>query len=161
MTRDTQFQIEAEQLGCSFQGEIKKGGNYAPLIRVGPMIYLSGQISRVSDVVVVTGAAGAQASLQDAQKAAKVCALRALALLQAALGTLAHIEAIARVTVFTQSAPDFTQQSEVADAASDLLVRVLGSAGQHARTSVGVLQLPKNATVEIDMMVVAAAQPAH
>ncbi|MEO5738782.1 MAG: RidA family protein, partial [Variovorax sp.] len=60
-----------------------------------------------------------------------------------------------RVTVYTQSTPDFAQQSEVADAASELLHRVFGEAGMHTRTSVGVYSLPKNATVELDMIVAA------
>lgn len=119
MSRDARFEEQAQALGYRFDGEIKIGGNYVPLVRDGHHIYLSGQIPRVGDTVVVTGAAGAGASLADAQKAAKVCAMRALALLQRAVGSL--------------------------DA-------VLGDAGAHTRTSVGVLQLPKNATVEVDLI---------
>ena len=88
MSRDARFQEQAQALGYSFDGEIKIGGNYVPLVRDGHHIYLSGQIPRVGDTVVVTGAAGAGASLADAQKAAKVCAMRALALLQRSLGSL-------------------------------------------------------------------------
>jgi len=157
MSRDARFQEQAQALGYSFDGEIKIGGNYVPLVRDGHHIYLSGQIPRVCDTVVVTGAAGASASLADAQKAAKVCAMRALALLQRALGSLDAVEAILRITVYVQSAPTFTQQSEVADGASDLLFAVLGDAGAHTRTSVGVLQLPKNATVEVDLIATVAA----
>ena len=84
-----------------------------------------------------------------------VRALRALALLQRSLGSLDQVRAILKVNVFTQAAEDFTQLSEVADAASALLHEVLGSqAGAHARTSVGVYQLPKNATVELDLVAV-------
>ena len=155
MSRDARFQQQAQALGYSFDGEIKIGGNYVPLVRDGHHIYLSGQIPRVGDSVVVTGAAGAGASLADAQKAAQVCAMRALASLQRALGTLDAVQSILRITVYVQSAPGFTQQSEVADGASDLLFTVLGDAGAHTRTSVGVLQLPKNATVEVDMVATA------
>ena len=91
-------------------------------------------------------------TLNHAQLAAKVCAMRALALLQRELGSLEKVRQILRVTVYTQSAPDFTQQSEVADAASELLHSVLGEPGKHTRTSVGVYQLPKNASVELDLM---------
>ena len=152
MTRDSRFKVEANALGYDFDGEIKIGGNYVSLIRDGNHVYVSGQIPRVGDTVVVTGAAGASTTLQQAQVAAKVCAMRALALLQRSLGSLDGIEAVLRITVYVQSAPSFTQQSEVADGASELLFRVLGEAGAHTRTSVGVLQLPKNATVELDLI---------
>ena len=154
MSRDARFEEQAQALGYRFDGEIKIGGNYVPLVRDGHHIYLSGQIPRVGDTVVVTGAAGAGAgaSLADAQKAAKVCAMRALALLQRAVGSLDAVQSILRISVYVQSAPTFTQQSEVADGASEVLFAVLGEAGAHTRTSVGVLQLPKNATVEVDLI---------
>ena len=152
MSRDARFEEQAQALGYRFDGEIKMGGNYVPLVRDSHAVYLSGQILRVGGTVVVTGAAGADASLADAQKAAKVCAMRALALLQRAVGSLDAVQSILRITVYLQSAPTFTQQSEVADGASEVLFAVLGDAGAHTRTSVGVLQLPKNATVEVDLI---------
>jgi len=155
MSRDERFTQEAQALGYSFDGEIKIGGNYVPLVRDGHQIYVSGQIPRVGDQVIVTGAVGAEVSLERAQLAAKVCAMRALALLQRSLGSLEQVRAMLRITVYVQSAAGFTQQSEVADGASDLLFRVLGPAGAHTRTSVGVLQLPKNASVEVDLIAAA------
>jgi len=154
MSRDTAFNQAAAALGYSFDGDIKLGGNYVPLARDGHHVYVSGQVPRVGDRVVVTGRAGAEVTLAQAQLAAKVCALRALALLQRSLGSLEAVRAILKVNVYTQSSADFTQQSEVADAASELLHAVLGPAGAHARTSVGVFQLPKNATVELDLVAV-------
>ena len=150
---DTKFLEQAQQLGYSFDGEIKIGGNYVPLVRDGHHLYVSGQIPRVGNTVVVTGPVGAAVSLIDAQKAAKVCVMRSLALLQRALGSLTHIQSVPRITVYVQSTPNFIQQSEVADGASEVLFQVLGAqAGAHSRTSVGVLQLPKNAAVEIDLI---------
>jgi enamine deaminase RidA (YjgF/YER057c/UK114 family) len=157
MSRDERFQQAAAALGYAFDGEIKIGGHYVPLVRNGRDIYLSGQIPRVGDTVVVTGRAGAGVTLAQAQHAAQVCALRALALLQRALGSLDQVAAILRITVYVQCSDDFTQHSEVADGASDLLYQVLGAAGAHTRTSVGVLQLPKNATVEMDMVACAVS----
>ncbi len=158
MTADDLFAEQAQLLGYSFDGEIKIGGNYVPLVRDGHHLYVSGQIPRVGNTVVVTGAVGAEVSLVDAQKAAKVCVMRGLALLQRALGSLEHIQSVPRITVYVQSASTFTQQSEVADGASEVLFQVLGpQAGAHSRTSVGVLQLPKNAAVEIDL--IASVQP--
>ncbi len=155
MSPDHRFDTEAAALGCRFDGEIRIGGHYVPVVRDGRQLYVSGQIPRVGDTVVVTGAAGAAVTLADAQRAAQICAMRALALLQRTLGSLERIRALPRITVYVQSAPGFTQQSEVADGASDLLFRVLGEAGAHTRSSVGVLQLPKNATVELDLIATA------
>ena len=160
-SRDQAFTAAAQALGYAFDGDIKLGGHYAPLVRHNDLIYISGQVPRVQDTVVVTGRAGAAVSLAQAQVGAKVCALRALALLQRALGSLEHVRAILRVNVYVQCSEDFTQQSEVADAASDLLVSVLGPDGAHARTSVGVFQLPKNATVELDLIAVAQEPVQH
>lgn len=149
---DARFQDESVRLGYRLDGEIRIGGNYTPLVQDGHSIYVSGQIPRVGQTVVVTGAAGSDVSLAQAQHAAQVCVMRALALLQRHLGSLERLRAVPRMQVYVQSAPGFTQQSEVADAASELLHRVLEAAGVHARTSVGVLQLPKNATVEVDLI---------
>ena len=151
-SRDQLFNQQASALGYSFDGEIKIGGNYVPLLQDGKHIYISGQIPRVGNEVVVTGAAGSDVTLLDAQKAAKISVMRALALLQKHLGTLDAVKSVLRITVYVQSASTFTQQSEVADGASEVLYAVFGIDGVHTRTSVGVLQLPKNATVEIDMI---------
>lgn len=151
MSRDERFRQAAERLGHRFDGELIAGGHYVPVVRHGDVAYVSGQVPRVGSTVVVTGAVGASVSLEQARTGAAICTMRALALLKQSLGSLDAIGGILRVGVFVQSAPAFTQQSEVADAASDLLVEVLGPAGAHARTSVGVLQLPKNASVEVEV----------
>ena len=156
MSRDALFQQATAALGCSFEGEIRIGGNYVPLLRDGDTLYLSGQVPRVGSEVVVTGRAGADVSLAEAQRAAKICVLRALALLQRELGSLERVRQILRVTVYVQCTQDFTQQSEVADGASGLLYSILDAAGGHTRTAVGVLQLPKNATVELDLIAAVA-----
>lgn len=152
-SRDQLFNQQASALGYSFDGEIKIGGNYVPLLQEGKHIYISGQIPRVGNDVVVTGAAGSDVTLLDAQKAAKISVMRALALLKNLLGTLAAVKTVLRINVYVQSAATFTQQSEVADGASEILYAVFGKVGVHTRTSVGVFQLPKDATVEIDMIV--------
>jgi enamine deaminase RidA (YjgF/YER057c/UK114 family) len=156
MSRDQRFNDAAQQLGFIVDGEIKIGGNYVPWTRHGDLVHIAGQIPRIGDTVKVTGAVGTEVSLAEARVAAGICSMRALALLKQSLGSLDAIGAILKINVFVQSAPNFTQQSEVADAASDLLVAVLGPAGAHARTSVGVLQLPKSASVEIDVVATAA-----
>lgn len=153
MSIESRLEAEAIALGYKFDGEIKIGGNYAPVVIDGRHIYVSGQIPRVGDTVMITGAAGAETSLEMARNAAKICIMRGLMLIRAAAGFLDNVKSIPRINVYVQSSPGFIQQSEVADAASDLLSRVLGPVAAHTRTSIGVLQLPKNATVEIDMIV--------
>jgi len=152
VTRDTRFEALAAEIGHRFDGEIKIGGHYVPVLRHGEWLYVSGQIPRVGDTILVVGRVGAEVALAEARLAAQVCAMRALALLRQSLGSLDPISQLLRLTVYVQSAADFTQQSEVADAASDVLHTVLGDAGRHTRTSVGVFQLPKNAAVELDLM---------
>ena len=150
------FNRVAAELGYNFDGEIKIGGNYVPFIANGNDIYVSGQIPRVGNTVVVTGRVGADVSLPQAQLAAKVCAMRALALLRQAVGDLGRVKRVLRISVFIQCTEEFTQQSEVADGASEVLYAVLGAAGVHTRTSVGVYQLPKNAAVELDLLATVA-----
>jgi enamine deaminase RidA (YjgF/YER057c/UK114 family) len=152
-THDAAFARISAELGYDFSGEIKIGGNYVPYVVNGGEVYVSGQIPRVGDNVVATGRAGAEVSLSQAQLAAKVCAMRALALLRQAVGgDLARVKKVLRISVFIQCTQDFTQHSEVSDGASEVLYAVLGAAGVHTRTSVGVLQLPKGATVELDLV---------
>ena len=152
-SRQAALQRAIADLGYSFEGEIRIGGDYVPVLRDGAIAYVSGQVPRVGTEVVVTGRVGEAVTLQDAQRAAQVCAIRALLLLEQSLGSLESVAQVLRVGVYVQSAADFTRQSEVADAASALLKAVLGEAGRHTRTSVGVYQLPKNASVELEMVV--------
>ena len=158
MNADERFLALARELGRAFDGEIKIGGNYSPVVRDGDQLFVSGQIPRVGDEVLYVGVVGAQVDLPSAKQAAAVCAMRALAFIQRAAGSLDAVRALPRITVFVRSGPDFTQQSEVADGASDVFARVLGPVGAHTRTSVGVLQLPKGAAVELD--VIASLHPA-
>jgi enamine deaminase RidA (YjgF/YER057c/UK114 family) len=151
-SRESKFAAIEAALGYSFSGEIKIGGNYVSVVQHGDLVFVSGQIPRVGDEVVVTGSVGAEVSVAQAQLAAKVCTMRALALLRQELGSLESVSRILRITVFVQSAQGFTQQSEVADGASEVLYSVLGAAGAHTRTSVGVYQLPKSAAVELDLI---------
>lgn len=152
MPRDKAFATAAATLGHGFDGELKKGGLYDAVVRDGRFVYVSGQVPRVGDSVEVTGRVGADVTLARAQRAARICVMRALALLRRTLGSLDAVTAVPRMTVYVQVADGFTQISEVADAASEVLYAVLGPAGAHTRSAVGVFQLPKNATVELDLV---------
>ncbi len=157
-SRKTLFESFAQELGHRFDGEMRIGGNYVPTVRNGNEIYISGQIPRIDNTVMVVGRVGAEVSLEQGRLAAKICTMRALAVLTQQLGDLEGIERILRINVYVRSAEDFTQQSEVADAASEVLYGVFAEAGVHTRTSVGVYQLPKGSAVEVDMIV--ALKPA-
>ncbi|NWA05266.1 RidA family protein [Pseudomonas gingeri] len=153
-SRNEQFDHIAEQLGYNFDGEMKIGGNYVPAVQNDLEIYVSGQIPRVDNTVMVTGRVGAETTLEQARHGAQISTMRALAILRQMLeGDLGRIKKVLRINVYVQSASDFTQQSEVADGASEVLYTVFGDAGVHTRTSVGVFQLPKNASVEVDVVV--------
>jgi len=154
MTPDEKYQAAQQRLGYQLD-EFKIGGNYTPLVRDGNHLYISGQIPRVGDAIVLPGKVGASLTVAQAQIAAGISALRCLGLLKQALGSLDQVRAIPRITVYVRSAEDFDQQSEVANGASDLLHEILGAAGAHTRTSVGVMQLPKSAAVEVEMIAVA------
>ena len=157
MTADHRFETCALDMGYDFNGDIKIGGNYTPVVRDGSQLWVSGQIPRVGDEVLFVGALGDTLDVAQGKQAAAIGAMRALALLQPTLGSLESIAAVLRITVYERSAAHFTQHSEVADGASDVLCRVMGPRGVHTRTSVGVLQLPKGAAVELDMVATAKA----
>lgn len=157
--REARYLAAARDLQMPADGELRVGGHYAGLVEHAGIAYISGQLPRVGDRVAVSGRVGADVPLDDARQAARICAMRALGFLRQLPGGLARVQRVLRMTACTQSAQDFTQHSEVADAASDLLHAILGDAGVHARTSVGVFALPKNAAVEIDFIV--ALTPEH
>ncbi len=115
--------------------------------------YVSGQIPREGADVFVRGKVGAQVDLATAQEAARRCVLGALSALKAELGSLDRVERVLKVTGFVASASGFNQQPQVIDAASTLLIELLGDAGRHARSAIGVAELPRGVPVEIEFMV--------
>lgn len=157
-SRAALFDGIAHQLGHRFDGELRIGGNYVPAVQQGDQVYVSGQIPRIDNTVMVVGRVGAEVSLEQGRHAARICTMRALAILAQHLGDLDAIQKVVRINVYVRSAEDFTQQSEVADGASEVLYGIFADAGVHTRTSVGVYQLPKGAAVEVDMIV--ALKPA-
>lgn len=121
-----------------------------PFVKVGDLVFTSGQIATKDGGLVATGRLGAEVDVATGQEAARACALNVLAQLQVAAGSLDAIARIVKLTVFVASTPEFTNQPEVANAATELLIDVLGAAGQHARSAVGVAVLPINTPVEIE-----------
>jgi len=154
---DAAFARHCETLGIQFEPDIKPGANYDVAVEHDGEVWISGQVPRVQGQIAVTGALGATATLADGQRAAAICVLRALAILQQRLGSLARVTRLLRMTVYTNSASGFTQHSEVSDGASAVLYDVFAPNGAHTRTSVGVAALPKNAAVELDLVVAVSA----
>ena len=131
----------------------KPAGAYIPVVISDQTVYVSGQIPIEDGKVAYTGKVPIEQSLEQAQAAARVCTINALAQLKAELGTLDRISKIIKVSGFVNSNPDFTDQPKVINAASNLLYDVFGEKGKHSRIAVGVASLPLGATVEIDMIV--------
>jgi enamine deaminase RidA (YjgF/YER057c/UK114 family) len=126
--------------------------SYVRARQSGSIVYLAGQTPKSRGGYAYTGKLGAEVSLEQGQECARLCMLNLLAAAHEYLGDLDRITAVLKVNGFVASAPTFTDQPKVINAASDLLVAVLGEAGKHARTAIGVPVLPSNAPVEIDMI---------
>ncbi len=138
------------ELGLKLPEAPQPVANYVPYLLSGDQLFISGQVAKDGTGKILTGALGAGVSIEEGQEAARHCALNLLAQARAALGDLSRVVQVLRLTGFVASAPDFTDQPKVINGASDLLVAVLGDAGRHTRSAVGVASLPLNACVEID-----------
>lgn len=128
-------------------------GSYVPARRSGRCIYTSGQLPFRDGKLLYGGKVPTEVSLPQAAEAAAVAALNALAAAAQAAGGLDQLSGVLRVGVFVNSSPGFFEQPKVANGASDLLVKVFGDVGRHARSAVGVAELPMNACVEVELLV--------
>ena len=126
---------------------------YVPAVQTGSYIYVSGQVPVADGKVAATGKVGAEVSTEDAAGLARICALNALAAAANVAGGLDNIGRIVKVVGFVASAPGFTGQPGVINGASELLGAVFGEAGRHARSAVGVAELPLGAPVEVELVV--------
>ena len=128
------------------------GGNYVSAKVVGNLLYLSGAISSDANGII-TGTAGADRSLAEGYAAARACALNQLAVIQHTLGSLDRVRQIISVNGYVNAVAGFPDSPAVINGASDLLVAVFGDAGRHVRAAVGLNALPRNALVELQMLV--------
>ncbi len=128
-------------------------GSYIPATRAGTLLFTAGQLPFKDGRLLYTGKVGADVSVEEAKEAARLCVLNALAAVKAEVGTLEKAHRIARVTGYVASAAGFNGQPEVMNGASDLLGRLFGEKGLHARTAVGVAELPLDAPVEVELIV--------
>ena len=125
---------------------------YVPAMRTGMYVYTSGQLPTVDGKLPAVGKVGDEVSAQDAAGMARTCALNALAAAASAAGGLEAIRRIVKVTGFVASAPGFSGQPQVINGASELLIEVFGEDGKHARSAVGVAELPLDAPVEVELI---------
>ena len=137
-------------LGVTLPAAAAPAANYVPFAVTGKLVYTSGQLPLAGGKLAATGLLGRELDTAAGREAARHCAINVLAQLQAAAGDLERIARLVKITVFVASAPDFTEQHLVANGASDFLVEVLGEAGRHARSAVGMASLPLNAPVEVE-----------
>jgi enamine deaminase RidA (YjgF/YER057c/UK114 family) len=140
------------ELGLTLPSVVAPAGSYVPAVRTGQFVYTAGQLPVVDGKLPATGKVGAEVSPSDAAGLARTCALTALAAAAAAAGGLDQIARIVKVVGFVASAPGFNAQPQVINGASDLLVEVFGEDGRHARSAVGVAELPLNAPVEVELI---------
>lgn len=127
--------------------------SYIPAQKSGNYVYTSGQLPVVNGELIATGKVGAEVDEATAIECARVCALNALAAVVAITGDIDRIVQVVKVVGFVASTPEFTAQPAVINGASNLLGDILGDAGTHARSAVGVAALPKDAPVEVEMIV--------
>lgn len=125
--------------------------NYVPFKRAGSLVFIAGQVPNADGKDQFTGQVGKEISLEDAQKAARLCAINILAQLKAAVGgDLDKVVSCVRLGGFVNAVAGYGQQPQVINGASDLMVAVFGDAGRHARAAVGCGSLPRNVPVEVD-----------
>ncbi len=128
-------------------------GSYVPTTRTGALIFTAGQLPFKEGQLSYTGKVGREVSTEEAQEAARLCALNALAAVKAEAGSLENVSRVVKVTGYVASAAGFNGQPGVMNGASDFIGEVFGERGLHARSAVGVAELPLDAPVEIELIV--------
>jgi len=141
------------ELGLTLPSDSPPLAAYVPAVRSGDLVFTAGQLPRRDGELVATGKVGAEVTPELAAEAAAACALNALAAIKGEVGDLSAVRRVVKVVVFVASAPDFTGQPGVANGASELLGKVFGDAGVHARSAVGVAVLPLDVPVEVELVV--------
>jgi enamine deaminase RidA (YjgF/YER057c/UK114 family) len=141
------------ELGLSLPDVVKPVAAYVPAVRSGSFVFTSGQVPLRDGELLHKGKVGADVTPEQAYECAQQCALNALAAIRAEVGDLSAVTRVVKLLGFVASTPDFTGQPQVVNGASDLLGKVFGDLGQHARSAVGLTVLPLDAPVEVEMTV--------
>lgn len=147
------FEDKLKELGIAVPDAPKPVAAYVPAVKIGDYVYTSGQIPFVAGELKYKGKVGKEVSLEEGYEAARVCAINCLAALKSVIGSLEQVEKIVKVVGFVNSAPGFAEQPKVINGASEFFGNVFGKAGEHARSAVGVSELPIDAAVEVEIIV--------
>ncbi len=147
------FEKRLKELEVIIPDAPKPLASYVPAVKSGEYVFTSGQLPMLNGVLQFPGQLGGAVSIDEGKQAARISAINCLGAVKTMTGTLDAVEQIVKVTVFVSCVPEFPNQPEVANGASDLLVEIFGDAGKHSRSAVGVSALPRNACVEIEMIV--------
>ena len=142
-----------KKLGLEVPEAAKPLAAYIPAIKMDNLVMTSGQLPTVKGELKFKGKVGKDITEEEGKQAAEICALNCLGAIKGVIGDLNKIEQIVKLTAFVNSADGFTSQPKVANGASELLGKIFGDNGKHARSAVGVNELPIDAPVEIEMMV--------
>jgi enamine deaminase RidA (YjgF/YER057c/UK114 family) len=145
-------QARLRELGHELPDVPEPAGAYVPAIRTGGLVFTAGQLPFEDGELRKTGKVGAAITLEEAREAARLCALNAIAAAATGAGGLNRIGRVVKLTGYVASAPDFNRQPEVINGASELIGEVFGEAGLHARSAVGVAELPLDAPVEVELV---------
>lgn len=145
------IETRLKELGIELPAAAAPAANYIPFVVSGNLVFVAGQITLWNGEIKYKGKVGVDVSVDDGYQAARLCALNLIAQVkEAAGGDLDRIKKVVKLTGFVNSAADFTNQPEVINGASDLMVEVFGEAGKHARVAVSAASLPRNVAVEVD-----------
>ncbi|MFO7445434.1 MAG: RidA family protein [Ignavibacteriaceae bacterium] len=147
------FEAKIKELGIEIPEAPKPLAAYVPAVLIDGFVYTAGQVPLVKGEIKYTGAAGRDFNEEEGSKAAEICALNCLGAVKGVIGSLDKIEQVVKLTVFVNSADGFGNQPQVANGASELIGKIFGDKGAHARSAVGVNGLPRNAAVEVEMIV--------
>ncbi|WP_299004112.1 RidA family protein [uncultured Caulobacter sp.] len=151
--RMSKVEERLKAIGVELPQPVAPVANYVPFVRSGNLVHISGQIS-LDASGGIKGTVGVDVDLETAQKAARICGVNLLAQMKAACdGDLDRVVRVVKLGGFVQAGPDFIDIPKVVNGCSDLMVEVLGDAGRHARSAVGVYKLPLGFAVEVDAVV--------
>lgn len=141
------------ELGVDLPEAPAPAAAYVGQVRTGTLVFTAGQVAMADGTLVATGLLGQHLDTEAGRRCARQCAVNVIAQLKAAVGDLAQVRRVVKLTVFVASVPGFTEQHLVANGASELFGEVFGDAGRHARSAVGVASLPLGAPVEVEAVV--------
>lgn len=146
------YEEQLKELGIELPQAPKPVATYIPAVRAGNLLFLSGVLPMQNGQLAFTGKLGRDLTVEQGMQAAKMALLNALAIAKQELGTLDRITRVVKVVGHVASAEGFTDQPQVLNGASDLLVEIFGDAGRHARVAIGAAELPRRAAVELEVI---------